>query len=120
MIDTNERCGVRHSLGFVLLGALGLVSLVGCGSDPGAASDSEDMKGKFRIVLSVPEESANIDVFRVAQSIVLGQNAETDKTVRAVVLDNGSSTDVSPRYHLYITYMHAAELNNTSTAFDLG
>jgi hypothetical protein len=71
-------------------------------------------------IQSLKEKEANFDVSRVASSTVLGENKEKDIKVRLVALDLGLSTDVSPRYALYLTFFHASDSMNSRTAFYLG
>lgn len=71
-------------------------------------------------IVSLPKDKAAIEVYQVADSIVLGENRQKDITVRLVSAYLGQGTDMSPRYKLYITYFHGGELNNSKTAFELG
>lgn len=71
-------------------------------------------------VKSLSESEAKIPIARTSSVVVLGQNSQTDKTYRLVVVDNGQSTDVSPRFSFFLTYFHGGESNNSQTAFYLG
>ncbi|HAR44556.1 MAG TPA: hypothetical protein DCS07_18305 [Bdellovibrionales bacterium] len=72
------------------------------------------------VIPSLSQTEAKIDIARVMDSTVLGQNESKDIKVRLITVDNGKSTDVSPRYRLLLTYFHAGETNNVQTAFELG
>jgi len=84
------------------------------------AFSNVDASALTREIVSLPKESARIDVYRVADSIILGENKQKDITVRLVSAYLGKSSDMSPRYMLYITYFHGGEINNSKTAFELG
>ena len=69
---------------------------------------------------SITRAQASLPLAQVSSVVVLGENKQSDKTYRLVVVDGGQSTDVSPRYYFYLTYFHASESNNSQTAFYLG
>lgn len=71
-------------------------------------------------IVSMSEKDAAIDVDRVVSATLLDQKPNKGITVRAVVLENGGSTDVSPSKHLFLTYFHKGEQTNVHTVFDLG
>jgi len=73
-----------------------------------------------KTIHSLPEQNSKVDVFRVRKTVVLGKNLNKDITINAVEIYLGQSTDVSPKYRLYLTYFNGGEMNNTKTAFDLG
>lgn len=81
---------------------------------------SANVFASSKTVSSLAEENAKIDVSRVAQTVVLGTNTQKDINVRLVSMELGQSTDVSARYNVMLTFFHAAEMNNTRTAFEIG
>lgn len=80
-------------------------------------SSAQAAVANTRVVTSLSEETALIDAATVVDSIVLGNNAADDITVRLISTDLGSHTDVAPNKNLYITFLDRGELNTTRTAF---
>ena len=69
---------------------------------------------------SIKESEAKINIATIKDSIVLEKDEESDIEVRIVTSYLGQSTDVSPRYQVFIIFYHGGEMNNTKTAFNLG
>lgn len=57
------------------------------------------------------------EVDRVIRLVDKKEIGSSHKKVSIVVADNGMSTDVSPRYRIYLGYASLAEMGNISTDF---
>lgn len=68
----------------------------------------------------VPSSSETINPATASQVITLAHRTEpgsSDLTVRVVVADHGMSTDVSPRYSVYLAIASYAEMGNITATF---
>lgn len=65
------------------------------------------------------KEGLGVPVEKIVRVDELGKNEEKNKTVRLIFEYLGGSTDVSTQYQLYISYVHAGEESDLSTAFKL-
>lgn len=65
------------------------------------------------------KEGIGIPVDKIARVDELGKNEGKNKTVRLIFEYLGGSTDVSNQYQLYVSYNHAGEESDLSTAFKL-
>lgn len=69
---------------------------------------------------SLDEAEAQIGIYAVRESLLLDEIEDDDIQVRILHVYLGQSSDLSPRFRLYLTFFHGGEVNNTKTAFDLG
>lgn len=68
----------------------------------------------------VPSKNANInasDVDRIFRLVDKKDDGSSHKKLQIVVTDRGMSTDVSPRYSVYLGYASLAEMGNITTNF---
>lgn len=84
------------------------------------ANEKLNLKTPHWKIPSVSEKNAMLPAYQVVKVINLAKSKNKDLYIRLIILDNGLSTDHSPRYQLFLSYFHANESHNSYSLFNLG